>query len=75
MAELKVYYDRTGHTLTVWFDDPSKEDFASEIGDDRVVMKSAGGTPLGFEKLTVDLEDPENLSFSYKSFAPEIVTA
>jgi hypothetical protein len=38
-----VYHDRTGNTLTVWFDDPSKETVCEEVDDDVVLMKVAVG--------------------------------
>jgi hypothetical protein len=28
MAEVKVYYDKLGNTLTVWFGNPNEEDEA-----------------------------------------------
>ncbi len=65
MAEIKVYYDQIGHTLTVWFGDPSKEVIAEDIGDDTVVMKSEDGTVLGFEKLNVTFKDAEKVSLEY----------
>lgn len=24
MEQIKIFYDETGHTLTVWFDDPER---------------------------------------------------
>jgi hypothetical protein len=66
MAEIKVYYDQSGRTLTVWFGDPSKEAVAEDIGDDTVVMKSGDGTVLGFEKLNVDFLDAEKVSLQYE---------
>jgi hypothetical protein len=46
-----VYYDRTGNTLTVWFDDPAKESVCEEIGDDVVLMKDRRGRVIGLERL------------------------
>jgi hypothetical protein len=46
-----VYYDRTGNTLTVWFDDPGKEVFCEEVGDDVVLMKDRRGRVIGCERL------------------------
>ncbi|HEX7926577.1 MAG TPA: DUF2283 domain-containing protein [bacterium] len=51
MAEIKVYYDPTGNTLTVWFDDPRAEHVAEETGDEVVLMKDRNGRVIGFEKL------------------------
>ena len=30
MAQVKVYYDKVGNTLTVWFDDPKEEYICEE---------------------------------------------
>jgi uncharacterized protein YuzE len=46
-----VYYDRTGNTLSIWFDDPKKEYVCEEIDDDTVLMKDEGGRVIGFERL------------------------
>jgi hypothetical protein len=46
-----VYFDRTGNTLTVWFDDPKKEVVCEEIDDDIVLMKDRRGRVIGFERL------------------------
>jgi len=51
MDRLRVYYDRTGNTLSVWFDDPRKEHVAEESDDDVVLVKDRGGRVIGFERL------------------------
>jgi uncharacterized protein YuzE len=51
MDRVRVYYDRTGNTLTVWFDDPKKEHVCEELDDDMVVMKDRRGRVIGFERL------------------------
>jgi uncharacterized protein YuzE len=51
MARVKVYYDRQGNTLTVWFDDPKSEHICEETGDEIVLMKDRTGKVIGFEKL------------------------
>ena len=51
MDKVRVFYDRTGNTLTVWFDDPKKEHICEEIGDDVVLMKDRRGRVIGFERL------------------------
>jgi hypothetical protein len=38
MAEVNVFYDRQGKTLTVWFTDRSLEDVCEETGDEVVLM-------------------------------------
>jgi len=49
--KVRVYYDCTGNTLTVWFDDPAKESVCEEIDDDVVLMKDRRGRVIGFERL------------------------
>jgi hypothetical protein len=49
--KIRVYHDRLGNTLTVWFDDPNKEHVCEEIADDLVLMKDRRGRVLGFERL------------------------
>jgi hypothetical protein len=51
MDKVRVYFDRTGNTLTVWFDAPSKEHYCEEIADDTVIMKDRRGRVIGFERL------------------------
>jgi uncharacterized protein YuzE len=49
--KVRVYYDRTGNTLTVWFDDPQQEYVCEEIGDDVILMKDRAGRVIGLERL------------------------
>ncbi|MFL5240783.1 MAG: DUF2283 domain-containing protein [Gemmataceae bacterium] len=51
MDKVRVYHDRTGNTLTVWFDDPKKEAVCEEVNDDVVLMKDRRGRVIGFERL------------------------
>lgn len=51
MDKVRVYFDRTGNTLTVWFDDPSKEAVCEEVEDDVILMKDRRGRVIGFERL------------------------
>lgn len=51
MAEVKVFYDRTGNTLVVWFGNPQDEAEAEETGNEVVLMKDQQGHVIGFEKL------------------------
>ncbi|BAU40246.1 DUF2283 domain-containing protein [Leptolyngbya sp. O-77] len=51
MAEVKVFYDRTGNTLVVWFGNPQDEGEAEETGDEVILMKDQQGRVIGFEKL------------------------
>ena len=51
MDKVRVYFDRVGNSLTVWFDDPKKESVCEEVGDDVVLMKDRRGRVIGFERL------------------------
>jgi len=51
MAQVKVYFDRLGNTLTVWFGNPQEEHVCEETGDEVVLMKDRAGKVIGFEKL------------------------
>ena len=51
MEKVRVYYDREGNTLSVWFDDPKKERFCEESDDDLVLVKDRRGRVIGFERL------------------------
>jgi hypothetical protein len=53
MEKLRVYFDREGNTLSVWFDDPKKEHVCEESDDDVVLVKDRGGRVIGFERLNV----------------------
>jgi hypothetical protein len=51
IGEVKIYYDRTGNTLTVWFDQPRGESFCEEFGDDAMLINDDRGRILGVERL------------------------
>ena len=51
MDKIKVIHDAVGHTLTVWFDEPSKETICEETADEVVLMKNAERRIIGFELL------------------------
>ena len=51
MADLNVYHDVTGRTLTVWFGAPQKEYVCEDTGDEVVLMKDKDGHVIGFERL------------------------
>jgi hypothetical protein len=61
MAEVKVFYDREGKTLTVWFTERSREYICEETGDELVLMKDASGRVLGFEKLNFSIRQSDSL--------------
>jgi Protein of unknown function (DUF2283) len=51
MDKLRIYHDREGNTLSVWFDDPKNESVCEEAGDDMVLVKDSAGRVIGFERL------------------------
>ncbi len=61
MAEMKVFYDREGSTLTVWFTDPSGEHVCEETGQEVVLMKDSAGHVIGFEKLNFSIPEFDSL--------------
>ena len=61
MEQVKIFYDRAGNTLTVWFGDPQDEYICEETGDEVVLMKDRTGRVIGFEKLNSSVSAPEQL--------------
>lgn len=53
MDKLRIYYDREGNTLSVWFDDLKMEHVCEEGDDDVIVVKDRRGRVIGFERLNV----------------------
>ena len=51
MAQIKVIHDPAGETLTVYWDDPEREDMCEEIGQGVILIKDAQGQVIGFERL------------------------
>ena len=43
MAQVKVFYDSEGNTLTVWFGDPATEYVCEETGEEVILMKDKAG--------------------------------
>lgn len=62
MAEVNVYYDPTGRTLTVWFGQPQTEYVSEETGEEIVLMKDRDGKVIGFERLNYPAQ-PERVAF------------
>jgi hypothetical protein len=51
MEKLRVFFDREGNTMSVWFDDPTREFVCEETDDDVVLVKDRKGRIIGFERL------------------------
>ena len=51
MRPIKIYYDKIGNTLNVWFDDPQKEVIAEETSEEIILVKDKNNKVIGFEIL------------------------
>jgi uncharacterized protein YuzE len=51
MDEVKVFFDRTGSSLIVWFGDPGNEVISEEFDEDTVLMKDKDGRVIGVERM------------------------
>jgi len=69
MIQVKVYYDREGNTLTVWFGDPANEYVAEETGDEIVLMKNRDGKVIGFEKLNFTGQSGDAIKVAFETLA------
>ncbi|MCZ8225466.1 MAG: DUF2283 domain-containing protein [Microcystis sp. LE19-84.1B] len=70
MAEVNVYYDPMGNTLTVWFGDRYSEYLCEETGDEVILMKNQKGEVIGFEKLNYRISENTNLKISLETAIP-----
>ena len=61
MAEVRVFFDREGKTLTVWFTERSREYVCEETGEEVVLMKDASGRVIGLEKLNFSIPHSDSL--------------
>ena len=71
MAEVKVYFDRQGRTLTVWFTDRRDEYVCEETGDEVVLIKDAAGRVLGSRNSTSRCLIRTPCTWSSKPFRPD----
>ena len=69
MAQVKVYYDREGNTLTVWFGDPADEHISEETGEEIILMKNREGKVIGFEKLNFAAHATEAVRVAFETLA------
>lgn len=67
MEQVKVFYDRIGNTLTVWFGDPATEYVCEETGNEVILMKDTSGHVIGFEKLNFSLPVFERLRVAFEA--------
>ena len=57
MPAVRIFHDREGQTLTVWFDEPSDEYVCEETGSEIVLMKNRAGRVIGIEKLNFSVPE------------------
>jgi hypothetical protein len=69
MAQVKVFYDEAGNTLTVWFGNPQDEYVAEETGDEVVLMKNKAGRVIGFETLNFSIAKSKHLQVAFETIA------
>ena len=67
MAEVKVFYDQIGNTLTVWFGNPQDEYVCEETGEEVILMKDKEGKVIGFEKLNFAVTAPQSLRVAFEA--------
>jgi len=67
MAQVKVYYDREGNTLTVWFGNPADEYVVEETGEEIVLMKDHEGKVIGFEKLNFTAQSADAVRVAFET--------
>lgn len=67
MAQVKVFYDQAGNTLTVWFDNPQDEYICEETGDEVILMKDKSGRVIGFEKLNFTVAKPGSVQVAFET--------
>ena len=65
MKPIKIFFDKVGNTLNVWFDDPKKEAISEEASEEIILIKDKNGKVIGFEVLNYlssgDLKELKNL--------------
>ncbi len=67
MEQVKVFYDSTGNTLTVWFGDPQEEYICEETAEEVILMKDRLGRVIGFEKLNFSSSRSEHIRVSFET--------
>lgn len=67
MEKVKISYDKTGNTLTVWFAEPTNEYVCEETGEEVVLMKDKEGHVIGFEKLNFSHKNPEEVNVLFET--------
>jgi uncharacterized protein YuzE len=66
LEEVKIYYDRLGASLIIWFDDRQKEAICEEFDEDTVLMKDQDGRVIGVEKMNLKPPSKERLRWAFE---------
>ena len=69
MAEVNVYYDPAGRTLTVWFGRPQAEYVCEETGEEVILMKDRKGRVIGFERLNYPGKAAQSVTMAFETIA------
>jgi hypothetical protein len=69
VGQVKVFYDREGNTLTVWFGEKQDEYVCEETGEEVILMKDRAGRVIGFEKLNFAVPASDRLQVAFKAVA------
>ena len=69
MAQVKVFYDEIGNTLTVWFGDPQEKYVSEGTGEEVVLMKDKAGKVIGFEKLNFSITKSKHIQVAFETIA------
>ena len=67
MAKVKVFHDRVGNTLVVWFGEPQDEYEVEETGDEVILMKDKSGRVIGFEKLNFSNDNSDMTQVNFET--------
>lgn len=67
MEKIRLFHDREGNTLTVWFGNPDDEYISEETGDEVILMKDRSGNVIGFEKLNFVVEPSNQLQVALET--------
>jgi hypothetical protein len=65
MAAVRIFHDREGQTLTVWFDEPNREYVCEQVADEIVLMKDREGRVIGVEKLYLSVPESDSLTVEF----------
>jgi hypothetical protein len=67
LAEITVFHDVEGQTLTIWFGSREDEFICDHTDSDVIVMEDARGRPLGIEVLNFQPLDDQPLTVTLRA--------